>query len=80
MLQFRSSNRVLSDDEVIQDSIEYETSGCTCRNQFSGYRIDEGKYRVSYFGPTDAFSFFVVDVFFLTALDLFSQTKVKDWF
>ena len=47
--QFRNSNRVMSDDEVIQDTIELETSSCNCRNQFTGYRIDEGKYRVS--GP-----------------------------
>jgi len=53
VLQFRNSNRALSDDEVIQDSIELETSGCTCRNQFTGYRIEEGKYRVSYSGPSD---------------------------
>lgn len=41
----RSSSRALSDDEVIHDAIELETSSCACRNQFRGIRIDEGKYR-----------------------------------
>ncbi|XP_070185712.1 microtubule-actin cross-linking factor 1, isoforms 6/7-like isoform X4 [Littorina saxatilis] len=43
--KFRNSSRAMSDDEVIQDSIELETSSCTCRNQFAGNRIEEGKYR-----------------------------------
>lgn len=36
----------MTDDEVIQDAIELETSSCNCRNHFRGNRIDEGKYRV----------------------------------
>ncbi|XP_076458946.1 microtubule-actin cross-linking factor 1, isoforms 6/7-like isoform X2 [Babylonia areolata] len=44
--KFRSSSRALSDEEVIQDSIDQEANACSCRGeQFTGYRVDKGKYR-----------------------------------
>ncbi|KAL8573597.1 hypothetical protein ACOMHN_007150 [Nucella lapillus] len=43
--KFRTSSRAMSEEEVIQDSIDQEANGCTCRQQFTGYRMDKGKYR-----------------------------------
>ena len=49
-VRFQFQNQVryaATDSDLIQDSIELETSSCTCRNQYTGHRVAEGKYRVS---------------------------------
>ncbi|XP_021351800.1 dystonin-like isoform X3 [Mizuhopecten yessoensis] len=43
--RLNSSNRQMTDAELIHDNVEKEISGCQCRNSFRAERLSEGKYR-----------------------------------